>query len=104
MVETASEASEKVDKGKVIRTEPAAGSRVAKGSTVRLVVSSGPPLITVPKVFGMTGRAAEDYLVGTGWRVTGIDGPSSGMVISTDPEEGQQRVKGSPIRIITRSN
>ncbi len=104
VVETASEASEKVDKGKVIRTEPAAGSRVAKGSTVRLVVSSGPPLITVPKVFGMTGRAAEDYLVGTGWRVTGIDGPSSGMVISTDPEEGQQRVKGSPIRIITRSN
>lgn len=104
VVDTLSEASEKVDKGKVIRTEPAAGSQVAKGSTVRLVVSSGPPLVTVPKVYGMTGRAAEDYLIGLGWRVTGIDGPSSGTVISTDPEEGQQRVKGSPIRIITRSN
>ena len=104
LVEVLFEASEKVEKDKVIRTEPAAGSAVAKGSTVKLVVSSGPPLITVPKVYAMTGRAAEDYLVGLGWRVTGIDGPSSGTVISTDPEEGQQRAKGSPIRIITRSN
>jgi serine/threonine-protein kinase len=98
------ESSEKVDKDKVIRTEPAAGSQVAKGSTVTVVVSSGPPLITVPDVYGMKGREAEDYLMDRGWRVTGIDGPSSGVVIGTDPDAGQQRPKGSPIRIITRSN
>ena len=47
---------------------------------------------------------SEDYLISLGWRVTGIDGPSGGVVIGTDPDAGQQRPKGSPIRIITRSN
>jgi len=104
VVVVVTEASEKVDKDKVIRTEPGAGTQVAKGSTVTVVVSSGPPLLTVPDVYGRRGRDAEDYLVSLGWRVTGIDGPSGGVVIGTDPDAGQQRPKGSPIRIITRSN
>jgi len=104
VVEVVTEASEKVDKDKVIRTQPSAGTQVAKGSTVTVVVSSGPPLLTVPDVYGRRGRDAEDYLVSLGWRVTGIDGPSGGVVIGTDPDAGQQRPKGSPIRIITRSN
>lgn len=98
------EASETVPQGRVVRTGPAAGTAVPKGSTVELVVSSGPPLLTVPDLSGLTGREAEDRLVAAGWSVSSIVGPSGGRVLATDPPAGAQRPKGSPIRIITQQN
>jgi len=55
-VVTRTQPSDTVAQGKVITTEPPAGSQVAKGSTVTLVVSSGPqpttttPIITIPTI------------------------------------------------------
>ena len=40
------QASDSVEQGKVIRTDPAAPTPLAKGSTVTLVVSSGAPVTT----------------------------------------------------------
>jgi serine/threonine-protein kinase len=45
---TRTEASNDVDVGNVIRTEPAAGTPLDRNSTVTLVVSSGPTPTTVP--------------------------------------------------------
>jgi serine/threonine-protein kinase len=42
------EASDTVPQGRVIRTDPAAPTPLRKGSTVTLIVSSGPPPTTVP--------------------------------------------------------
>ena len=45
-VDRALAASPNVPEGRVIRTEPAAGTPLERGSTVTLVVSSGPPVTT----------------------------------------------------------
>ena len=47
---TEAETSETVPSGRVIRTDPSAGTPAPKGSTVTLVVSSGPPPTTAPPV------------------------------------------------------
>src|SRR5260221_9056694 len=40
--------------GNVISQGPAGGSSAAEGSPVTLVISSGPPLVAVPNVVGLT--------------------------------------------------
>src|SRR6202022_4080326 len=44
--------------GKVIFQDPASGNSVAQGSPVNLVISSGPQMVTVPNVEGLTQAAA----------------------------------------------
>jgi serine/threonine-protein kinase len=51
-VDTTHEASETVEDGTVIRTGPAAGEEVASGSSIAMVVSSGPERTEVPSVVG----------------------------------------------------
>lgn len=96
--------SESIPEGRIIATEPAAGGQVPKGGTVKVVVSTGLPFLTVPDLAGSSGREAEDVLAAAGWQVRSIVGASSGMVIATDPPAGQARRKGSPIVIITATN
>jgi eukaryotic-like serine/threonine-protein kinase len=48
------EPSDEVEKGRVIEAQPAVGTQVEVGSTVTLVVSSGPEQVTVPDVVGST--------------------------------------------------
>ena len=104
LAEVTEEASETVAEGKVISTDPPAGGQVAKGGTVKIVVSSGLPLLTVPSVFGLTGTEAAAALEADGWRVTGVIGSPTAAAIGTDPEEGAQRRKGSAITVYTRTN
>ena len=47
-----------VPSGTVISQNPAAGTQVAAGSAVALVVSSGPPQVATPNVVGQTQAAA----------------------------------------------
>src|SRR5258707_14551298 len=44
--------------GNVISQDPASGGSTAEGSPVDLVVSSGPPMVAVPKVVRLTQAAA----------------------------------------------
>ena len=48
-----------VPKDSVISQNPTAGTSVAEGTSVSLVVSLGPGPVTVPDVVGMTQTAAE---------------------------------------------
>ena len=50
--------SNTVAAGKVISQDPASGSSVAEGSLVNLVISSGPQMVAVPKLDGLTQDAA----------------------------------------------
>src|SRR5260221_12432173 len=40
--------------GNVISQDPASGGSTAEGSPVNLVISSGPPMVAVPNVVGLT--------------------------------------------------
>lgn len=53
------EASETVPKGRVIRQDPAANFKAPAGSTVNLVISSGPALLKVPNTVGKPQLDAE---------------------------------------------
>lgn len=97
------EASDDVDKGNVIRTEPGAGSKVAAGSTVTLVVSTGAEQISVPETSGKTITDAITALQKQGFSVKqGDDVYSSeevGKVAYTDPAAGKKVEKGATITI-----
>lgn len=97
------EASDDVDKGNVIRTEPGAGSKVAAGSTVTLVVSTGAEQISVPETSGKTITDAITALQKQGFSVKqGDDVYSSeevGKVAYTDPAAGKKAEKGATITI-----
>jgi serine/threonine-protein kinase len=104
-VENVSESSDTVDAGKVIRTEPSAGSLVSKGSKVRLVVSSGKEQVPVPDVVGLSQSTAIDMLKSAGFEVvvqevTG-DPARNGKVIAQNPPggEGKKAPAGSTVTI-----
>jgi eukaryotic-like serine/threonine-protein kinase len=92
-VEPVNEASDEVASGTVIRTEPAAGTDAPKGSTVRMVVSSGQEQVRVPNVVGLTQSAATSELEAAGFTVIVdevLDPTRNGRVVSQTPQGGSQ--------------
>ena len=65
--------------GMAVAQSPAAGTRIADGSTVRVVLSAGPPPVSVPDVVGRPSAAAESALAHKGLRygVTLVAAPGS---------------------------
>lgn len=57
-----------VPKGDIISQSPASGTG-HKGDSIRLVVSQGPVMVNVPKVIGLSSRAAKQKLEGMGFHV-----------------------------------
>ena len=103
-VEPVSEASGTVDEGTVIRTDPAGGTDAPKGSTVRMVVSSGEEQVRVPNVVGQTQSEAEAELEALGFKVvidevTVVNPASNGRVVSQSPGPGTMASRGSTVRI-----
>ncbi len=96
------EASATVEEGKVIRTNPAAGTKVDEGSTVTIVVSSGPELISVPNVKGKTADQARAEIEAAGLVYReGSPVPSNpsddGKVVAQSPGAGTKVEKGSTV-------
>jgi serine/threonine-protein kinase len=58
--------SDTVPVDKVVGTNPAAGTSQARGSSVQIIVSKGPELVTVPDLKGRTLEAAQAQLVALG--------------------------------------
>ncbi|MBN2248699.1 MAG: Stk1 family PASTA domain-containing Ser/Thr kinase [Coriobacteriia bacterium] len=87
---TEDEHSSTVAKGLVIRTEPAAGASVPKGTSVILYVSLGVEQVTVPDVTGLTLAKAQAQLEDLGLKVTTTeafnDTVAKGSVISQKPD------------------
>jgi len=76
---------------------------VAKGSEVKLVVSSGPDTITVPNVVGLTEDRARSTLEQAGFASVSSSQVDSlkdeGSVVAVDPGEGEQAARNAPIRL-----
>ncbi|MEY3132646.1 MAG: hypothetical protein RLZ29_983, partial [Actinomycetota bacterium] len=64
------EASDVIEAGRVIRTEPLGDTAVAPGSSVTLYVSTGQAAVPVPNMVGKDGSAAATELTALGFVVT----------------------------------
>ena len=67
------ENSTTVTKGLVIRTEPAAGAYLAKGSDLKLYVSLGPRLIAAPILKGLNVAEATAKLLAAGFKLGAVN-------------------------------
>lgn len=89
------------NKGTVVRQDPSSG-KLQKGGTVRLEVSSGPQLASVPTVVGNNVDSARSKLENAGWNVTTQSAASAepaGTVIGQTPSAGSQVPAGSTITL-----
>jgi serine/threonine-protein kinase len=93
--------SERFHQGIVFKQDPAAGSKIDKGGTVTIWVSTGPPKVTVPDVKGEQWTAAQQALVNAGLKPQkfSVPGTTAGKVTATDPAAGQSVPKGSTVRV-----
>jgi beta-lactam-binding protein with PASTA domain len=91
----AQQTSDTVVTGNVISQDPASGSSVAEGSPVNLMISSGPQMVTVPNVEGLTQAAATTTIIGAKLKVGTV-----GKVISQDPERGSSVAQGSSVNLV----
>jgi len=106
-VTQAQEANDTIPVGLVIRTDPPAGTKVDKGSPVKLVVSSGAAPVPIPNVVGLTRAAAVKAIQDAGLKV-GIqadiemaDVAQDGKVLEQDPPyvKDQKVPKGTEVGI-----
>ena len=90
-----------VAKGDVMSQSPAGGATAAQGSTVNLVVSSGPATVTVPSVANDNPTTADNALHAAGLNPTQKNQASTtvtaGAVIGTSPAAGTQVAPGSTV-------
>ena len=105
-VSTQSSAS--VTSGLVISESPAAGASVPNGSSVSLVISSGPILIGVPNVVGDSQSAATTAITGAGLVVGTVTMQNSatvpsGNVVSESPAAGTNLSSGSAVDLVVSS-
>ena len=96
--------SEDAEPGTVLEQDPAAGTEVARDSTVTIAVAEEPETTEVPDVVGRSQGAATETLSGQGFRIdveeTGVDTPSEdGIVQSQSPEGGGEADRGSSVTI-----
>jgi serine/threonine-protein kinase len=88
-------------KGTVIKSSPAPGTSVPKGTVINVTVSKGPPLVAVPNVVGMTKSAAEQTLKDAGFKVaTQSAFGGNRYVASQSPAAGTQLERGATVTII----
>ncbi len=102
------ESSDQVDEGNVVRTDPAAGTTVEPGQVVKVYVSTGQKMSTVPTLAGLSTDAATTALTTAGLTlgsVTTRNDPdlSAGTVMSADQTEGSKVAVGSAVNLIVAS-
>ncbi|MGY1848002.1 MULTISPECIES: Stk1 family PASTA domain-containing Ser/Thr kinase [unclassified Blastococcus] len=92
--------SDQVDKGEVMAVEPGPGAGpVPYGSTVRIQVSAGVPLVTVPDVVGKSGDEATAILRAAGLQVEATRFFGN-RVLRQSPAAGETVERGTPVTIL----
>ena len=102
------ESSSDTAKGKVIRTDPVAGTQLTEGQTISLWVSTGPETVEMPNVVGMTRDQAMKILldlrdVKVVEQTESSDYVESGNVTRTDPKVGTELTSGQNIVVYISS-
>jgi beta-lactam-binding protein with PASTA domain len=101
--------SSKIPIGGVAALDPAPGTTVPVGSSVKVVTSKGSPPVDVPDVKGMSENAARAALDKLGITVSETrsafdDGVDGGKVIGTDPAAGSSVNAGTSVALLVSSS
>lgn len=96
---------DKLEEGAVIEQSIMSGTRVAKGTSINLVISSGQSLVTVPDVKGQSADGASKMLTSAGFKIGETkfeynDTAAKDEVFATDPAIGSQANFGSWVNIL----
>ncbi len=96
--------SAKIAQGKVIGTQPPAGTELQVGSPVVVLVSSGPAQVRVPDVSGDSQSGAEAALTAVGLAVGSVtqqesSTASAGSVLSQSPSAGSSVRTGTQVNL-----
>ncbi len=119
IVQPGPEFSADVDKGRVLRTNPDSGTRMATGKTVTITLSAGPQMYAIPPLTGQDPLTAQKRLEALGLANVVISTHrgyskivASGLVLGTEPAAGSkvqasdtvtiQVSKGKPMVAIPR--
>ncbi len=98
-----SERHSEAPEGIAIAQSPIAGRRVEEGATVRVVLSSGPPPVSVPGVVGKAASTAEGLIADAGLRysLSRVPAPGSmpGTVIRQSPAPPASTPRGSTVAL-----
>lgn len=102
-VDTAREAAS-VPGGEVVRTEPPAGSAATAGSTVRVVLSEGPPVSGVPELVGRHIDDVRPLLADSGFAMGAVSYDTTafaapGRVIGQSPPAGFALREGERVTV-----
>ncbi len=93
--------SETVAEGVVIAANYKPTTKLPKGSTVKILVSSGPPLIKIPATKGLDVGTVTKQLQDLGFVVAGVDGNPNEPVVGTRPPAGDAVRKGTQVVVVT---
>ncbi|HEV7172907.1 Stk1 family PASTA domain-containing Ser/Thr kinase [Pedococcus sp.] len=96
---------ETVPKGVVMSTDPGAGTKVGRGTDVKVTVSKGPERYAVPTVLNKSQAEATDEITAAKLTVGKVsqafsDTVTQGLVISVDPAPGTQLKRGAPVDMV----
>lgn len=101
--EIAELASMEAPEGEVLAQDPVPGQQLRPGGQVRLVVSAGPPSLTVPAVSGLGVSAARELLEASGFEVAVsqvASGLPEGVVARTDPPSGSPHALQATVTLL----
>ena len=100
-------ASQDQPSGTVIAQDPGGGAKTDKGAVVRLVVSSGPAMATIPNLAGQPRSVARKALLDRGFKIAERREPSETVsenrVIATDPGAGDDLQKDQTVTLVISS-
>jgi serine/threonine-protein kinase len=103
---TESQQDAEIPAGTVIATRPETGTLVPRGSTVTLIVSSGPGPVNVPPVIGLTEAVARNSLASTDLQASVEYRPlqpgdaNDGLVISQSIPSGTSVERGTVVALV----
>lgn len=91
--------------GRVVQTDPGAGSVLALPGTVRMTVSLGPPMITMPRLVGLQEERAREVLDSLGLVVVEVEtafrfGFNQGEVLEQYPRPDSLVARGGDVRLV----
>lgn len=102
MTMTPGASSQTVAEGLFLKSTPAPGTKVAKGTKVKVTFSTGPGDTTVPSLEGLTQKQALEALKAAGLQLGEISSVDSGKVdkdkvVSSSPAAGEPVKKGDSV-------
>ena len=105
LVDRVFETNETVPLDQVLRSDPAAGTRVPENTRITLYVSSGAQLILVPSLLGMTEEQAKVALTNAKLNIGTITQANSasallGQVTATDPLTNAKVLPGTLVNLV----